>query len=163
MQSFQHSSRKNDHTPNTLQRKCPWLRRGSAESALPLRNEGHFLQPFLYYSSGLRTTDMFQNKKRPDRHCLRSIEQGPHTYVGGPLEDQSAYTTQTAVGKNVDATPHMIEREIARETQHSLIPLPTGNFPRLVFPSNPSPRGRSPPAAHGVRASPRPRTSPGWR
>ena len=44
------------------------------------------------------TTSMFQ-KKRPDRRAF-AIEQGPHTYVGKPLEGQSAYTTH-ACGKEL--------------------------------------------------------------
>ena len=42
------------------------------------------------------TMNMFQ-KKRPDRRDF-AIEQEPHTYVGKPFEDQSAYTTH-ACGK----------------------------------------------------------------
>ena len=47
-------------------------------------------------------TSMFQ-KKRPDRRAF-AIEQGPHTYVGEPLEDQSAYTTH-ACGKERKLPP----------------------------------------------------------
>ena len=68
------------------------------------------------------TMNMFQ-KKRPDRRAF-AIEQGPHTYVGEPLEDQSAYTTQTAVGKN-EATPHELlypfERVAFPQTLHDML------------------------------------------
>ncbi len=48
-------------------------------------------------------TSLFQ-KKRPDRRAF-AIEQGPHTYVGKPLEGQSAYTTH-ACGKERSYPPH---------------------------------------------------------
>ena len=74
----------------------------------------YHVKNFLCTPSMTMTMHMFQ-KKRPDRRAF-AIEQGPHTYVGKPLEDATAYTTQPFLATTTTDCGYVSPKETARPT-----------------------------------------------